>query len=880
MKSSKWLRLSLKIYLWLVVSLFGIISGVFQPRQVLASEKQQDTVNNRIKTPSETHSFSTRVESLLSQSPTPDTQLTVLITGVKANPTNKGVEVILETVQGEQLQITNRSDGNSFIADIPNAQLRLLSGETFTFRSEKPMAGITEITVTNIDANSVRLMVVGEKILPTVELFDGDEGLIFAIAPTTTATQPSQPANQTAQEEPPVQQDEAIELIVTGEQDQYFAPNATTATRTDTPILKIPQSIQVIPRQVLEEQQVTRLEEALQNSSSVVYNGTDTFSDLNYSIRGFNQAPVLQNGFRQYDFAEIPEVANIERIEVLKGPASILYGEIQPGGLINVVTKKPLSEPFYQGELQFGSDGLIRPQIDISGPLTDDKSLLYRLNAVYSRRDGFRDFDQEFKQFFIAPALTWKISDRTNLAFDLQVSNREQPWDSGTLAFENGVIDTPRSRIFNEPDDFLRRDFLSLNLSLDHKFSDNWSIRNAFRFTDSTVFSDQLSIFLGFDETNGELQRIFALDDFNSRNYSLQTNVVGKFTTGALKHTLLFGADLSRTNTSRFALANFTSFPINVFNPTYGVNRPDFDTLLFDRNSEIDRLGIYLQNQIEIFDQLNILLGLRYETVAQRNENVPALFYPGGDTTQNDSAWTPRVGIVYQPIPHVSLYGSYSQSFNPSVDDIDADGNPLEPELGEGFELGVKTELLNGNLLATLAYFDVTKQNVATEDPNFSGFGISIATGEQRSQGVELDLTGKISPGWNIIASYSYTDATVTRDNTIAVGNRLTGIPQHKASLWTTYEIQSGSLQGLGGGIGINYVGERPGDLDNSFTLDSYFLTNAALFYRRDNWKFALNFRNLFDVEYTNSRGGFGSRTNAGLPGEPFTVVGSISVSF
>ncbi|MEA5620085.1 TonB-dependent siderophore receptor [Cronbergia sp. UHCC 0137] len=852
--SSKGLALSLKIHLWLVVGVVGIICSVCQPAQVLASEKQQNAIRQKI---------------LLAQS-------TVLVTGVKASPTDKGVEVILETTQGEKLQVTNRSEGNNFIVDIPNAQLHLSSGEAFTFRSEKPTAGITEISVTNIDANGVRVMVLGEKVLPTVELFDGDEGLIFAVASTTTATQPP----QTPQEEPTAQQDEPIELVVTGEQDQYFTPNSSTATRTDTPILKIPQSIQVIPRQVLEEQQVTRLEEALQNSSSVVYNGTDTGSDLNYSIRGFDQAPVLQNGFRQYDFAEIPEVANIERIEVLKGPASILYGEIQPGGLINIVTKQPLSEAFYQGELQFGSDGLIRPQIDISGPLTDDKRLLYRLNAVYSRRDGFRDFDQEFKQFFIAPALTWKISDRTNLAFDLQVSNREQPWDSGTVAFGDGVVDTPRSRIFNEPDDFLRRDFLSLNLSIDHKFSDNWSIRNAFRFTDSTVFSDKLSIFLGFNEITGNLNRVFAFDDFNSRNYALQTNVVGKFTTGGLKHTLLFGADLSRNNTSRFALANFTPFPINVFNPSYGVNRPNFNRLLFDRDSESDRLGIYLQDQIEIFAKLNLLLGLRYETIAQRTENVPALFYPGGDTTQNDSAWTPRVGLVYQLIPNVSFYGSYSQSFNPNVDEIGADGNPLKPERGEGFELGVKTEILGGNLLATLAYFDVTKQNVVTEDPNFPGLGISIATGEQRSRGVELDLTGKILPGWNMITSYSYTDATVTQDNTIPVGNSLTGIPQHKASLWTTYEIQSGSLQGLGGGIGVNYVGERPGDLNNSFTLDSYFLTNAALFYRRDNWKFALNFRNLFDVEYTNSKGRFGSRTSAGIPGEPFSVVGSISVSF
>ncbi|BAY91132.1 TonB-dependent receptor plug domain protein [Tolypothrix sp. PCC 7601] len=299
--SSKGLALSLKIHLWLVL---GIICSVCQPAQVLASEKQQNTVDVKI---------------LLAQS-------TVVITGVKANPTDKGVEVILETNQGEQLQVTNRSEGNNLIADIPNAQLRLPNGDTFTFRSDQPISGITEITVTNVDANNVRVTIAGEKVLPTVELFDGDEGLIFAVASTTTATQSPQPVTQTPQEEP-------IELVVTGEQDQYFTPNATTATRTDTPILKIPQSIQVIPRQVLEEQQVTRLEDALKNSSSVVYNGADTFSDLNYSIRGFDQAPVLQNGFRQYDFAEIPEVSNIERIEVLKGPASILYGEIQPGGL-------------------------------------------------------------------------------------------------------------------------------------------------------------------------------------------------------------------------------------------------------------------------------------------------------------------------------------------------------------------------------------------------------------------------------------------------------------------------------------------------------------------------------------------------------------------
>ena len=204
------------------------------------------------------------------------------------------------------------------------------------------------------------------------------------------------------------------------------------------------------------------------------------------------------------------------------------------------------------------------------------------------------------------------------------------------------------------------------------------------------------------------------------------------------------------------------------------------------------------------------------------------------------------------------------------------DGNPFEPEQGEGFEVGVKAEFLDGELLATLAYFDITKQNVATGDPNNPFF--SVATGEQQSQGVELDLTGEILPGWNVIASYAYTDAEVTEDNTVPVGNRLFNVPEHSASLWSTYEIQSGDLAGLGFGLGFNFVGEREGDLDNSFELDSYFLTNAAISYRRDRWRAALNIRNLFDIDYI--AGNRGNRVAFNEVGDPFTIIGSVSVKF
>jgi iron complex outermembrane receptor protein len=205
-------------------------------------------------------------------------------------------------------------------------------------------------------------------------------------------------------------------------------------------------------------------------------------------------------------------------------------------------------------------------------------------------------------------------------------------------------------------------------------------------------------------------------------------------------------------------------------------------------------------------------------------------------------------------------------------------GETLKPEKGEGFEAGIKAELLNRKLSLTLAYFDLKKQNVAVADPQF--FGFSIASGEQRSRGVELDVVGEILPGWNVIASYAYTDAEVTKDTVLAnIGSRLSNIPKHSASLWTNYEIQTGSLKGLGFGVGFNYVGERFGGLPTSYRADAYFLTNAGVFYRTGKWRFAVNVKNLFDVDYVQALSQ-SSRVRTNYPGEPLSVIGSISFEF
>lgn len=471
------------------------------------------------------------------------------------------------------------------------------------------------------------------------------------------------------------------------------------------------------------------------------------------------------------------------------------------------------------------------------------------------------------------------MGDRTDLTLELQYLDEERPSDYGLPAFEDGIVDVPFDRITGEPDDLLEEEFVSAGYTLEHQFSDNWTLRNAFRYIGQDLISD-IAFTSDFNENTGIATRNWAYQTSEEDTYSVQTNLIGEFTTGTIEHTLLVGLDLSRTledEQTRFDFEN--ELPLNIFDPDYGeFARPDSDTLpiLINTETEADRLGVYIQDQIQLLNNLILLAGVRYDTVEQRVLNLPTAFEANeSDATQTDDAFSPRIGLVYQPLENLSLYASYSQSFVPNSSTT-ASGDFLEPERGEGFEIGVKAELLDDRLLATLAYYDITKQNIATADPDV--LGASIATGEQRSRGIGLDIAGEILPGWNVIAAYAFTDAEVTEDNIIPEGNRVQGVPEHSASLWTTYEIQTGTLQGLGFGLGLYYVGDRAGDPENTFDLGDYFLTNAAIFYRRDNWRAALNIENLFDINYI--AGASTSRVRGNDPGEPFRIVGSVSVEF
>ncbi|BDI14216.1 hypothetical protein ANSO36C_00180 [Nostoc cf. commune SO-36] len=493
---------------------------------------------------------------LLVQSPASSSDI-VQVTGVKANPTDKGVEVILQTAQGEQLQITNRSAENNFIADIPNAQLRLPSGDAFIFRSQKPGEGITEITVANLDANTIRLTVTGEEGLPTVELFDGDEGLIFGVIPAVTAAQKPEtpqpqekPTSETPQEEPAAQQDEPIELVVTGEQDGYRVQDATTATKTDTPLRDIPQSIQVVPREVLEDRNVRSLAEAVETVSGVVdgadYNGSPA---QDFIIRGFEQGGSFRNGYRDVDSYSLTGVGTIERVEVLKGPASVLFGAVEPGGIINVVTKQPLSEPYYKLEFEAGNRGFYQPSIDFSGPLNSDKTLLYRLNASYQTSDGFQDFVNTNLTTF-APTISWKLGDKTDLTLYYEYINFKGTFEQYTSILSNNTF-LPRSFYQAYPNNaFVDNTTQKFGYTFSHEFSDNWQIRNNFAVVTNRSYEEYT---LATGIVNDQSLRQFAQDrDFTRDNYFGQIDLLGKFNTGSISHQILMGFDFNR-NINTFA---------------------------------------------------------------------------------------------------------------------------------------------------------------------------------------------------------------------------------------------------------------------------------------------------------------------------------------
>jgi iron complex outermembrane recepter protein len=782
---------------------------------------------------------------------------TVQITAIRFVPVENRLRIQIDTADGRTLQATTRAEGTAIVAEIANAVLALPDGQSF--RAEKPTPAITEVTATQVNASTVQIRIMGNQVAPIVDVVQNNQGLILSVEPEDAI--------------------EEEELTVIGEgQGGYRVPNASTATRTDTPIRDIPQSIQVVPQQVLEDRKVRTLTESVETVSGVVSDiGFESAISSSRIIRGFGQSftdggsTFFRNGSRDLDIRGLSPIGTIKQVEVLKGPASVLFGAVEPGGIINTITKQPLSNPYYKLEFEAGNYGYYQPIVDLSGPIDSNKSALYRFIAGYQGSGTEQPFVDR-RLTTVAPTLSFNLGNRTKLNLYYEYVNfLSNPLQTSAIRLSDGSL-TPRDFYAGYPNlssyDFTNHRF---GYNLTHQFNDNWQLRNNVAVVLGT-YQDERNYAVGL--VDDRFAQIESFDyDYSKSNIFGQIDLLGKFRTGPLAHQLLIGFDFNRFKQNVLLFQN-----INI--PDFDLLNPNYDFVSTDRIADSDyattiqSYGIYLQDQIALGDRFKFLIGGRYDWIAYEEEFAD--FGTFGDTidspVQNSGAFSPRLGFVYQPSKTVSLYASYSRSFVQTTG-FNPDGRTFQPTRGTQYEVGIKTDFLDGKLSATLAAYQITKTNVTTSDPTNPAFSIQV--GEQRSRGVELDIAGEITPGWRVIASYAYTNAEVTADNTIPVGNRLSGVPDHQASLWTTYEIQKGSLKGLGFGLGLFYVGERQGDLDNTFKFSDYLRTDAALFYRRGRFKSAINIRNLFNQDYV--IGGFSVNADRG---SPFTITGSVSWEF
>ncbi|MBF2046290.1 MAG: TonB-dependent siderophore receptor [Elainella sp. C42_A2020_010] len=769
-----------------------------------------------------------------------ETVETAVITDVQVRETPDGLRV--ELVADRPLEPrSSRIEGNAQIIEFANAILDLANdaaAEQFN-----PGAGITLVQITPLPNGSVRLAITGTEAPPVVTSLPGTAGVAFTVAPGLASAE--------------VEADNAIQIQVTGDviDTGYRVPSASV-TRLETPLLDTPASVQVVPRQLIEDRAAADLADALRTAVGVTQSTSSRDNFTNVQIRGFNVSSfTLRNGIPETFFTLSPprSLSNVERLEVLSGPDSIATGQISPGGVINIVTKQPLAEPFYEISASYGRFNTVEGRVDLSGPLNDENTLRYRLNGSYQYSDTFIDAQGvDLQQIAIAPVLSWDISDRTRLTIEGLYLDVETPQRVGLPAagtiLDNPNGSIPRDQFVGEPNfDGNDRQILQIGYDLNHRLNEDWSLRHSLRYTNFQTEQREAFVNALLDDFR-TLERSGDLLQDNINNIQVTAYVTGEFETGAIAHTLSAGFDYVFEE-DFFDSKFFEAQPIDLFNPAYaggiGDRIPEAGSSIRDTNQGF---GLYLQDQLRFWgDRLILSLGGRLDFVNSASENRQV---PDSRQSQGDAAFSPRVGILFKLADNVSLYGSYSRSFE-QVTGRSATNDLFRPSRGTQWEVGAKADWLDGRLFTTLAFYDLTLSNVLTTDLDNPTF--SIQTGEQRSRGIELLTQGEILPNWNIVASYAYTDAKVSTDNDIPVGNRLANVPRHAASLWTTYTIPEGNLAGLGFGLGLFYVGEREADLTNTFQVPSYLRTDAALFYRRDNFDLALNIKNLFNVDYVDS---------------------------
>ncbi len=658
---------------------------------------------------------------------------------------------------------------------------------------------------------------------------------------------------------------EFTEVVVVG---GYRPPASTTASKLgDVPAHETPFSAQFIPARVLEDQQARTLNDALRNVSGVATQAGIGNLVPRQRLRGFVPQSQLKNGFRQNLLSTLSDLANVEQIEVLKGPASALYGTFEPGGIVNMQTKRPLWQPLRRVEFAAGSYDAYRLAADVSGPMADRWA--YRLNAAFENAGSHRDFVDRQK-VFVAPAVTWRPSARTT--FDVQA---ELLWHDG--GFDRGfgnnatLIDLPVSRNLGEPTDSAEYRGIVWFSELRHRLSDAWTVRAATLGSvanlDMEYHTPAFPLLIGRNYGRAPQRQ-----SDRQRDVAVQTELYGEVATGGVRHSLLVGVEAG-VDRNRFGFERAPTTRVNVDAPVYG-QVPGTFTPFSIGMFRTSGVSLYVQDQIALHPAVRILAGGRFDAIESQSESEFSRFEPPFDRRRDTPVFSPRVGLTWLPVPAAALHVSYSRAFRTDLFGTIVGGLP-EPSYGEQVEGGVKGQWLGGRLSATASVFRLTKRKALTANPN-DPFGPSLQVGEQRATGFEIDVLGEPARGVSLIGSYAFTDATVTRDTTIAVGSRLPNVPRHQGSVWAAVELPplGPGILSIGGGLFAS--GARAAVLPNNFDLPGFTRVDALVAYRYQRIRIAVNLQNLTDERYFESGGGFVPI----YPQSPRQVLASVGVVF
>ncbi|MGT7998228.1 ferrichrome porin FhuA [Escherichia coli] len=664
------------------------------------------------------------------------------------------------------------------------------------------------------------------------------------------------------------------------------ARQSATGTKTDTPIQKVPQSISVVTAEEMALHQPKSVKEALSYTPGVAVGTRGASNTYDYLIiRGFAADGQSQNNYLNglkmqgnfYNDAVIDPYM-LERAEIMRGPVSVLYGKSSPGGLLNMVSKRPTTEPLKEVLFKAGTDSLFQTGFDFSDALDDDGVYSYRLTGL-ARSANAQQKGAEEQRYAIAPAFTWRPNDKTNFTFLSYFQNEPETGYYGWLPKEGTVEPLPNGKRlptdFNEgaKNNTYSRNEKMIGYSFDHEFNDTFTVRQNLRFAQNKV--SQKSVY-GYgmcsdplyssnpssspcanvpqSQWGHTLTRQYVIDNEKLENFSVDTQLQSKFATGSVDHTLLTGVDFMRMRNdidSWFGYAGSVA-PSDIYN----LDRSDFDFGVHPNPSGPYRVllkqkqtGLYVQDQAQ-WDKVLVTLGGRYDWADQSSFNRDY----GNKSERDDKEFTWRGGVNYLFDNGVTPYFSYSESFEPASQ-TDANGDLFAPSKGKQYEVGVKYVPEDRPIVVTGALYQLTKTNNLMADPNGSLF--SVEGGEIRARGVELEAKAALSASVNLVGSYTYTDAEYTTDTNYK-GNTPAQVPKHMASLWADYTFFDGPLSGLTLGTGGRYTGSSYGDPANSFKVGSYTVVDALVRYDlarvgMAGSNVALHVNNLFDREYVAS---------------------------